>query len=119
MQEAHLGRVADPAGGAWYLESLTDALARTGWAFLQAIESKGGAASAIESGFIADAVAKARADRKARPIVGVSDFKDPDPKPVPIAPAKPGAAQPRARTTAFKPLIPIRFSEPFEAADPS
>lgn len=28
MEESHLGRVADPAGGAWYLDTLTDQIAR-------------------------------------------------------------------------------------------
>jgi hypothetical protein len=39
MEESHLGRVADPAGGAWFLESLTDDLARRAWARFQAIEA--------------------------------------------------------------------------------
>ena len=38
MEEARLGAVADPAGGAWFLEALTDQFARDGWAYMQAIE---------------------------------------------------------------------------------
>ena len=45
MDEAHLGRVADPAGGAYYLESLTDEIARAAWAVLQKIEAGGGVAA--------------------------------------------------------------------------
>jgi methylmalonyl-CoA mutase len=42
MEEAGLGRVADAAGGAGYVEALTDGLARAGWAALQAIEAGAG-----------------------------------------------------------------------------
>jgi methylmalonyl-CoA mutase len=37
--ESHLGAVLDPAGGSWYLESLTDQIAREAWAFFQQIEA--------------------------------------------------------------------------------
>ena len=48
MDEANLGRVADPAGGAWWLETLTDELARAGWAAFQAMEAEGGAGARVE-----------------------------------------------------------------------
>src|SRR5699024_3011259 len=38
LEESHLGHVVDPAGGSWYVESLTDALAESAWSTLQAIE---------------------------------------------------------------------------------
>ncbi len=38
-EESHLGRVADPAAGSYYLEALTDHLAREIWAELQRISS--------------------------------------------------------------------------------
>ena len=50
VMEAHLARVIDPAGGSWYVESLTDALARAGWAFFQEIEAAGGVVAALDAG---------------------------------------------------------------------
>lgn len=50
MEEASLGRVADPAAGAGFLETLTDQLARAGWAAFQGIESEGGVVEALASG---------------------------------------------------------------------
>ena len=41
-QEALLARVADPAGGSYYLETLTDFIARESWKQLQEIEAAGG-----------------------------------------------------------------------------
>ena len=34
-EESNIARVADPAGGSWYVETLTEDLARTAWAWFQ------------------------------------------------------------------------------------
>src|SRR5258706_8275880 len=49
-EERFLGKVIDPAGGAYYLEALTDALARAAWRRFQAITREGGVESALVSG---------------------------------------------------------------------
>ncbi len=41
-QEALLARVADPGGGSYYLETLTDSIARKAWKQFQEIEAAGG-----------------------------------------------------------------------------
>lgn len=77
IEEAGLARVADPAGGSWYLEQRTDAMARAAWALFQAIEASGG----IGSGLLAEkvaAAAEARAGSIAsgeRVIVGTTRFR--------------------------------------------
>jgi methylmalonyl-CoA mutase N-terminal domain/subunit len=53
IEEAHLARVIDPAGGSWSVERMTAEPARAGRAFLQEIEAAGGAVAALDSGFIA------------------------------------------------------------------
>jgi len=53
MEEAHVGAVADPGRGAWFIEALTDQLAHAGWASFQAIEASGGVARALEAGLVA------------------------------------------------------------------
>jgi methylmalonyl-CoA mutase len=47
-QEAFLARVADPGGGSYYLETLTDSIAAGAWKLLQEIESAGGWRTAAE-----------------------------------------------------------------------
>ncbi|MEZ5130909.1 MAG: methylmalonyl-CoA mutase small subunit [Mycobacterium sp.] len=42
LEESHIGRVLDPAGGSWYVEDLTDTLAARAWSHFQEIESGGG-----------------------------------------------------------------------------
>ncbi|MCU0245985.1 MAG: methylmalonyl-CoA mutase family protein [Bryobacter sp.] len=64
-EESHLDKVADPAGGSWYFEALTDALAREAWELFQMIEAKGGFAAATNDGTIANAIARSRAAKEA------------------------------------------------------
>ncbi len=96
MEEAHLGRVVDPAGGSWAMEAQTADLARAAWDAFVAIEAAGGLVEALRSGVVAAAVGKSRealrtalADGALR-MIGVTDFKSaettPDPQPADLAP---------------------------------
>jgi methylmalonyl-CoA mutase len=51
--ESQLTQVADPAQGSYYIDHLTDALAKKAWEFFQEIETKGGLAKALADGVIA------------------------------------------------------------------
>jgi methylmalonyl-CoA mutase len=59
--EAHVDAVADPAGGSYYVEALTDSLARAAWKLFQQVEAEGGYSKAVESGAIAKALEASRA----------------------------------------------------------
>lgn len=80
MEESHLGRVIDPAGGSWYVERLTDVLAQAAWAWFQEIERAGGQRAALRDGLIGERVAATWAARSRRlatrrePVTGVSEF---------------------------------------------
>jgi len=50
--EANLDATADPAGGSWYVESLTDQVARSSWEAFREIDRLGGMNIAIEQGNI-------------------------------------------------------------------
>jgi methylmalonyl-CoA mutase N-terminal domain/subunit len=50
--EAGLTRTADPLGGSYYLEALTDELESRAWELIQHVDEHGGAVAAIESGFV-------------------------------------------------------------------
>ena len=63
IEEAFLGRVADPGGGSWYVESLTDQLAQSAWSMLQELEREGGIIPAVASGKVAERLEAATADR--------------------------------------------------------
>lgn len=80
LEESHLGRVLDPAGGSWYVESLTDALADSAWSVLQSIDRAGGYRAALESGEIARTVEETRLSRasdiahRRTSVTGVNEF---------------------------------------------
>ena len=63
MEEAHMDAVADPAGGSYYIEALTDSMAREAWKLFQQVEAEGGYAKALESGSIGKSLAETRAAR--------------------------------------------------------
>src|SRR5919106_485862 len=43
---------ADPLGGAYFLESMTDELARRAWELIERVDELGGAVAAVEQGFV-------------------------------------------------------------------
>jgi methylmalonyl-CoA mutase len=81
QDETGICRVIDPWGGSFYVEALTDALARKAWGHLQEVESLGGMAKAIESGLPKMRIEEAAARRQARidsgeeVIIGVNRFR--------------------------------------------
>ncbi|MEU5420958.1 methylmalonyl-CoA mutase family protein, partial [Streptomyces sp. NPDC020667] len=105
LEESHLARVIDPAGGSWYVERLTDELAHAAWAWFQEIERAGGQAAALRSGLIAERLADTWRQRtedlatRREPITGVSEFPNLGEPPVPRdpAPATPGGGLPTVR----------------------
>ncbi len=78
--EAHLNAVADPAGGSYYIEALTNALAQEAWKLFQKIESEGGYTAALASGSLAILISRTRAARekavssRRRTLVGVNNY---------------------------------------------
>lgn len=48
--ESHLDKVADPAGGSYYIESLTSSIAAEAWKLFLAIENNGGFHKAVKEG---------------------------------------------------------------------
>lgn len=62
-KESNLSKVNDPAGGSWYIESLTYTLAEKAWELFQKIEEKGGMVKALQEGFPQQLVSKV-ADEK-------------------------------------------------------
>lgn len=80
MEEAQLGRVSDPAAGAYSLETLTDGIARKAWTIFQEIEAYGGVVKSLEQGAIQSAVASVRARRdkdlstRRQGMIGVNEF---------------------------------------------
>ncbi|ORC04259.1 methylmalonyl-CoA mutase small subunit [Mycobacterium persicum] len=78
LEESHVGRVLDPAGGSWFVEDLTEELAQQAWRHFQSIEAHGGFVAAHDylAGRIAELAARRTDDIAHRrlAITGVNEF---------------------------------------------
>lgn len=121
QEESHLGRVDDPAGGSWYVESLTADLAKAAWALFQEIESEGGLGAALANGHVHDMIAATAAQRNKAlstgklELTGTSAFPKlgSDGVNVEAWPAEKLSAD--LKGARVKPLPMARLAEPFEA----
>jgi len=88
--ETGVPNVADPLGGCYYLEALTDGMEREAEGLFAEIEAQGGVVSAIESGWFQRQIAhssmrfQAELEQGRRTIVGVNDFVEEAEAPVEI-----------------------------------
>lgn len=112
-EEAHLDAVADPAAGSYYVEALTDAIAREAWVLLQQVEAAGGYAAAVRAGLLEQQLQASRAMReeavssRRRTLVGVNDYPD-------LTEQAPSAGPfPAAEGSGV--LASLRLAAPFEA----
>lgn len=87
LEESHVGRVLDPAGGSWFVEDLTARLAEQAWEQFQAIEAHGGFTEAVD--FIAAQIGEIAARRsddiahRRTAITGVNEFPNITEPPLP------------------------------------
>jgi methylmalonyl-CoA mutase N-terminal domain/subunit len=79
--ETGVGEVADPLGGSYYVEALTDELEALAVAYIEKVDGMGGAVAAIEQGFFQDEIHEAAfriqqaIERGDRVVVGVNRFQ--------------------------------------------
>jgi methylmalonyl-CoA mutase N-terminal domain/subunit len=82
--ETGVTRTADPLGGSYYVEALTDQLEERVLALLSQIEDRGGALAALESGWIGKLIdeeayrQQLEIERGTRVVVGVNRFRQSD-----------------------------------------
>jgi methylmalonyl-CoA mutase len=63
QNEFNLLQPVDPAGGSWYVETLTAEISKSVWAAFSKIEADGGIFSSLSAGTIQQAIAKTLSDR--------------------------------------------------------
>ncbi|MBE9485219.1 MAG: acyl-CoA mutase large subunit family protein [Bacteroidetes bacterium] len=120
-EEVYLDKVADPAAGSYYIESLTDQMVQEAWKIFLEIEEKGGYIEAVKSGYIqqkvrenAEAMDKAIATRKMS-LLGTNqypDFTERIEKYIPAEVFKPSVFT--EKDAIVETLTPYRGSQAFE-----
>src|SRR5438128_5309762 len=75
---------ADPLGGSYFIESLTDELETRAWELIERVDELGGAVEAVERGFVQDEIEQSafewqqQVERGERAIVGVNRYTEDD-----------------------------------------
>ncbi len=106
MHEAGTTDTADPLGGSFFLEALTDELERRAEELIARVDELGGAVSAIEQGIVQQEIEDAafrwqrEVERGDRVIVGVNRFVEEDGEPVELHRLDPAIEQRQRERTA-------------------
>ncbi|WP_299460701.1 methylmalonyl-CoA mutase family protein [uncultured Microscilla sp.] len=83
-EESYLDKVIDVASGAYYIENLTQSLAKQSWALFQQTEQRGGFMKAFKEGFIQTEIEKVASERIANAetgkdvLVGTNKYQNPN-----------------------------------------
>jgi methylmalonyl-CoA mutase N-terminal domain/subunit len=97
---------ADPLGGSYFIEALTEELERRAWELIERIDDLGGAVAAVEQGFVQDEIEQAafrhqqEVESGERVIVGVNRFQDEEEEPIELHRLDPEAERRQLERTA-------------------
>ncbi|MCE9582082.1 MAG: methylmalonyl-CoA mutase [Planctomycetes bacterium] len=118
--ETGVPAVADPFGGSWFVERMTDELEKRAKEYLDRVDALGGAVAAIQAGFIQKEIERAAydaqlaQDRKEAIVVGVNEFADEAAPSIPTL-----KIPPKLRERASKRLATLRRKRSGEAVKKS
>ena len=82
--ESGVPQVADPLGGSYLIEYLTDEIAQRARDLMREVDERGGAVEAIESGFVQERIEEAAyayqraVDNGEKKVVGVNEYRQPE-----------------------------------------
>jgi methylmalonyl-CoA mutase N-terminal domain/subunit len=97
---------ADPLGGSYYIESLTDELEARAWELIERIDELGGAVAAVEAGFVQGEIEQAafkwqqEVEGGERVIVGVNKYALDEEEPIELHKLDPAAERRQVERTA-------------------
>jgi methylmalonyl-CoA mutase N-terminal domain/subunit len=104
--EAGTTDTADPLGGSYYIEALTDELESRAWELIERVDEAGGAVAAVDSGFVQEEIERAafefqrQVESGERVIVGVNAFEDASAERIELLRIDPAAEQRQLERTA-------------------
>jgi len=104
--EAGTTATADPLGGSYYIEALTDELEARAWELIERVDELGGAVAAVEAGFVQGEIEQAafkwqqEVEGGERVIVGVNEYALDDEEPIELHKLDPAAERRQVERTA-------------------
>lgn len=114
-EEAHLKNVIDPAGGSWYIESVTNELAEKAWALFLEIDEKGGLVSTLRSNWLQEQILAVKEKRqkdiftRKQSIIGTNIYANLQDQPLQVT-----ATTSVAADVAIQPIVQDRLAQPYE-----
>ena len=97
---------ADPLGGAWFIEAMTDELEERARELIERVDELGGAVAAVEQGFVQREIEEAafayaqQVEAGERVIVGVNKYEEHEPEPIELHRLDPEAERRQLERTA-------------------
>lgn len=88
--ESGIADTADPLGGSYFIESLTDEIEKSAWELIKQVDALGGSVAAIEQGFMQQEIARSayeyqrKIESGEKIIVGVNKFKVDEEQRIPL-----------------------------------
>lgn len=121
-EESYLDKIVDPAAGSYYIETLTDNIAKKAWEWFKEIEKLGGFEKALRQNYPQDEIAKIEElrakdiSRRKTIIVGTNQYPNLTEQKVDIQEHKCccGCGCKHEEQQEFKPLKCVRAAQPFE-----
>ncbi|MDR2888155.1 MAG: methylmalonyl-CoA mutase family protein [Bacteroidales bacterium] len=119
-EEAFFDKVADPAGGSYYIESLTHSIAENAWKLFVETEEYGGFLEALKAGRIRKDIETAAVKRKKDTstgrlkLLGTNHFPDTKPSPEGLDAGRAFGQKTEVDCAGIKPVAPFRVSEEIE-----
>lgn len=115
-EEASLSSVVDPAGGSWYVESLTNQLMEQAWTLFLKIEEKGGILPALQSNWLQEEIKEVAVKRqkdifsRKQSIVGINKYANLEDTPLKVE----FSEDLKTISSTVRPVQQTRLAEPYE-----
>jgi methylmalonyl-CoA mutase len=83
-EEAYFDKVADPAAGSYYIQTLTDTIGRESWNVFRRIEKEGGIVTALKNELLQDEISKSKKTKETayctgkRVLAGTNHYPNPE-----------------------------------------
>jgi methylmalonyl-CoA mutase len=120
-EEVFLNKVVDPAGGSWYIESLTNELAEKAWEMFLTIDDQGGIFKVLKSNWLQEQINEVKTKRqtdvltKKQSVIGTNVYEDSHDQSIETRKSMTRINNMEACGEIIQPISQERLTEPYEA----